>query len=151
MRSSHAILFIFLSLAAVNAQPKADWGRVRAVPVNTKIVVETKAGSSIGGNLREASDTELSLLKNGRTVNLRSDQIAAVYLQKRRSIPLIAIIGALAGAGAGVIAGTVYTAATRTNGLAAAAGLIYGVPIGAAIAVASVSKTKKGPLIYRAR
>ncbi len=77
--------------------------------------------------------------------------IAAVYLGRRGSIAKRVIIGALAGAGAGVLVGVVYTLATKTNGLAAAAGFLYGIPAGAIIGGVSGGRTKKGSLIYESR
>jgi len=58
------------------------------------------------------------------------------------------VIGALAGAGAGLLIGAATVAATKGDGLIAAGGFLYGIPIGAAIGVATAGGTKKGELVY---
>ncbi|MEO7673945.1 MAG: hypothetical protein ABIU09_07695 [Pyrinomonadaceae bacterium] len=143
-----AIMFAFNA----SAQSAADgWGSVEALRARTNLVVETKAGKTIKAKFRNAATGSLQLLKGGKTIELNRNDVAAVYVGRRGSILKGSFIGALAGAGAGVLVGALYTVATKSNGLAAAGGFLYGIPIGAVIGGASAAKTRKGVLIYESR
>jgi hypothetical protein len=145
------ICFLLLA-AAVHGQTIDDkWKNVQALSEKRSVVVETKAGKTIKAKFQSTTDDVLRLLKDGRTVEFNRTDVAAVYLGRRGSIAKRAIIGALAGAGAGALVGVAYTIATKTNGLAAAAGFLYGIPAGAIIGGVSGGRTKKGTLIYESR
>ncbi len=142
----------WLLTSAVQGQADNDkWKNVQSLSEKKSVVVETKTGQTIKAKYQSATDGSLRLLKSGKTFELDRNEIAAVYLGRRVSILKRAVIGAFAGAGAGVLVGAIYTVATKTNGLAAAGGFLYGIPVGAVIGGVSESKTKKGILIYESR
>lgn len=147
------LTFCFLVLTgSARAQTDDDkWKNVQALSEKRSVVVETKAGETIKAKFQSASDGSLRLLKSGKTIELNRSDVAAVYLGRRGSILKRAVIGAFAGAGAGFLVGGIYAVATKSDGLAAAAGFLYGIPAGAIIGGVSGGRTKKGTLIYESR
>jgi len=137
--SIFAILFIVSGCFA-----QSDWAAVRELKSGTRVVIVERTGAETKARVSRTDDTTLFLDK-GRTI--ARDSIARVYLTKRGSILKRALIGAAAGAGIGVAVGIGITAATKSNGLAAASGFLIGIPVGAAVGAATAGR-KRGQLIY---
>lgn len=151
---SQAILPLSFCLLAFIATARGQtdddkWKNVQALSEKRSVVIETKAGKMVKAKFQSATSDVLRVLKGGRMMELNRNDVAAVYLGRRGSIIKWAFIGALAGAGAGVLAGAIYTASTKSAPLAGAAGFLYGIPAGAIIGAVSGGKTRKGELIYR--
>ncbi len=141
-----------LLVVAAHAQTDDDkWQNVQALSEKRSVVVETKTGKTIKARFQSATIDSLRLLKSGKPIDLARNDVAAVYLGRRGSILKRAFIGALAGAGAGLIVGGIYSVATKSAPLAGAGGFLYGIPIGAVIGGVSGGRTKKGTLIYESR
>lgn len=137
--SIFAMLFIVSGCFA-----QSDWAAVRELKPGTRVVIVERTGAETKARVNRVDDASVFLDK-GRTI--ARDSIARVYLTKRGSIVKRALIGAAAGAGIGTAVGVGVTAATKTNGLAAAAGFLIGVPVGAAVGAATTGR-KIGRLIY---
>jgi len=147
-------LFAFAVMLAVSSVAAAqtsnqDWGNVQAVKLKTNLIVETKTGATVKGKVSGATPTTLNLSSGGKTIALERDEVSKVYRAKKSSRLKRALIGAAIGAGVGFGIGGVYALTTKGNGLAAAAGFIYGLPIGAVIGAVSGGKNRKGELIYQ--
>ena len=137
--------FTFLILIS-GCLAQSDWSAVRDLRPGTRVVILERSGAETKARVSRADDT-IVFLDKGRTI--ARDAIARVYLTKRGSILKRALIGAAAGAGIGVAIGIGVTAATKSNGLAAAGGFLIGIPAGAAVGAATVER-KRGRLIYSA-
>lgn len=139
---------IMLTLDASAQSAANDWGRVEAIDAKTKLIAETKAGQTIKGNLMSVTPTALNLSRDGRSIVLLRQDVARVYRTKKGSRIKSALIGAGIGIAVGIGIGVAYVYATKGDPLIAAGGLLYGLPIGAAIGGLTGGKTKKGLLIY---
>lgn len=136
-------IFTFLFLVS-GCFAQSDWGAVREVKSGTRVVIVERSGAETKSRVSRADDATVFLDKR-RTI--ARDSIARVYLTKRGSILKRSLIGAAAGAGIGVAIGIGVTAATKSNGLAAASGFLIGIPVGAAVGAATAGR-KRGQLIY---
>lgn len=144
------VLAIGISTSShVSAQqaPLDEWKRLTLLPSNTRLYVESDGRKPIKGRLLRVTDNGLTLRAGGRDVELPQATISAVYYGKRSSKLKRGLIGALAGAGAGVLIGGL-AAAGGADPLVAAGGFIYGIPAGAAIGALTSGGIKKGELIY---
>lgn len=125
-----------------------DWKTVENVGRKTNLIVETKTGETLKGKVGSVTTTTLNLSSNGKTIALERSNIAKIYGTKKGSRLKRILIGAGIGAAVGIGIGTIYTIATKTNGLAAAGGVLYGLPAGAVIGGLTSGKSRKGALIY---
>ncbi|MDQ3373105.1 MAG: hypothetical protein M3521_04355 [Acidobacteriota bacterium] len=144
---SFAVMLTMSSLAAAQTSNQ-DWSSVQALKLKTNLIVETKTGATVKGKVSGVTPTTLSLLSGGSTIALERDDVAKVYRAKKSSRLKRAFIGAGIGAAVGFGIGGVYALITKGNGLAAAAGFIYGLPTGAVFGAATGGKNRKGNLIY---
>ena len=144
------ILFIVvLLLSFPHAVVSQDWGTVESLRQGTSLVVETKLGREVKGKLVNSSPDSIQLRARGKGITFTRDEIRNIFLTRRGSVLKRTLIGAAAGAGIGTAIGVGVTAATKSDGLAAAGGFLYGIPAGAAIGALTTGR-KKGKLIYSA-
>ncbi|HTH36949.1 MAG TPA: hypothetical protein VL572_03245 [Pyrinomonadaceae bacterium] len=142
-------LFLFTFVAGVNAQSSDDrWRALNDLKPGTRIVVDQDGGRSVKAKFASSIDQKLAVMVKGKRIEIDRSTILAVYLGRKSSKVKRGLIGALAGAGAGMLIGAATVAATKGDGLIAAGGFLYGIPIGAAIGVATAGGTKKGELLY---
>ena len=136
----------FVSSAQSSQQ---NWTSIKNLTSGTNLIVETKNRETIRGTVNSVTDSALNLSSSGNITTLNQNEIAKVYLTKKGSRIKGAFLGAGIGAAVGFGIGGIYSLATRGNGLAAAAGLIYGLPVGAVVGAATSGKVRKGKLIYK--
>lgn len=144
------VLAIGISTSShVSAQqaPLDEWKRLTLLPANTRLFVESDGRKPTKGRLVRVTDSGLTLRANGREVELPQASISTVYYGRRSSRLKRGLIGALAGAGAGILIGGL-AAGAGADPLVAAAGFIYGIPAGAAVGALTAGGMKKGDLIY---
>lgn len=152
-----AALFAFVWLMLIAASSASaqfeqqSWANVETVKIESALIVETKTGATVKGKVASVTPTTLNLSSGGRAIALERDNIARVYRALKGSRLKRALIGAGIGAGAGFGIGGVYSVIKKENGLAAAAGFIYGLPIGAVVGAATGGKSRKGVLLYEAQ
>jgi len=144
---SFAVMLSMSSLAAAQTSNQ-DWSSVQALKLKTNLIVETKTGATVKGKVSGVTPTTLSLSSGGSTIALERDDVSKVYRAKKSSRLKRALIGAGIGAAVGFGIGGVYALITKGNGLAAAAGLLYGLPTGAVFGAATGGKNRRGKLIY---
>ncbi len=141
---------IFLLAAASNGFTQATDERWRSVEVlnsGTKLIIETDASTPIIGKFSSANGQTLKIRRGGKVIDIPRATVAAIYSARSPSRWKRGLIGALAGAGAGLLVGGVMVAATKGDPLIPAGGVLIGLPVGAAIGAAT-GKTKRGALIY---
>jgi hypothetical protein len=118
-----------------------DWSSVQAIGADERLIVRQKDGKTLGGKMIEATDTNLTLSRNGKVVNISRDSIQQIEHSRGKAAKgkwaLIGTgIGAAAGAGIGgakassvLDDGEIYTLAGAVIG--AGAGAVGGVLFGA--------------------
>lgn len=90
-----------------------DWGSVKALFAKTKLIVETKAGRTIKGNVVSVTPSTLNLSLDGRLVVIQQQDVAKVYQGEKGSRFSSALIGAGLGAGIGIGIAAAYIYTTR--------------------------------------
>lgn len=139
------LLFVLLVPSLASAQ--RDWSAVEQLPAKTSVIVTSKSGNEIKAKIASVSGDQINFSSDGRPISIRRDDISSVHLTRRGSRLKRALVGAAIGAGVGFGVGAIIVASTKTDGLVGAAGVLYGVPAGAAIG-ALTPKKKRGRLIY---
>lgn len=139
---------LITSLTTMAQTSIQDWKTIENIGRKTNLIVETKTGATVKGKISSVTSTALNLSSRGKTIVLERSEIARVYRTKKSSRLKGILIGAGIGAGIGFGLGGVYAIATKTNGLAAAGGFLYGLPVGAVIGGLTGGKSRKGILIY---
>ena len=146
--SALILLSVLAASTSVAAQSEDEkWNRVTPLSAGTKLVVEADGRKLVKGKLVQATENSLTLRTRGKDVAIPRQDISAVFLGEGSSKIKRGLIGALAGAGAGVLIGGI-AAAAGADPLVAAGGFLFGIPAGAAVGVATSGGTKKGSLIY---
>lgn len=144
------LCLFFVAASTGSAQSSAnDWGALESLKSGSKVLVLTKSGRELKGKLSSISPTGIEVRSGSATVPISRDDVQTVHRSRRGSMLKRSLIGAAAGAGIGVAVGVIVTVATKSNGLAAAGGFLYGIPIGAAVGAATTGR-KRGELIYNA-
>lgn len=139
--------FLLFIAAPVCAQ---DWSAVSVLKPGTRVYINARNGKEVKGKIVAVSDAALDIRSNGKNVSIGRGDVLTIHLARRGSILKRALIGAAAGAGIGAGVGAGVVAATKSDGLAAAAGFLYGIPIGAVVGAATTGH-KRGELIYSAK
>jgi hypothetical protein len=141
--------FLFLLAPGIWGQTSDDrWRGLADLKPGTRIIVEQDGREPLKAKFASSADQTLAVMSKGKRVEIDRAAVSAVFLGKKSSKLKRGLIGALAGAGAGMLVGAVTVAATKGDPLIAAGGFLYGIPIGAAIGVATAGGTKKGELLY---
>ena len=138
---SVALLLAQSSVALVQAQGSLqNWSAVQAVGVDERLIVKQKDGKTIEGKMIEANDTNLSLTRNGKVVNISRDSISTIQHSRGKAAKgKWAAIGAGIGAGAGTGIGAIkydpnkddyqiyiYMGTLIGTGVGAVSGLLFG-------------------------
>ena len=106
MRSKHSfslnlIFLLLLSSSVWASQPSSDWQKVKK-KIGSVAVVITKSGQQLDGNLIEVGDDGLKLKVQGKTEEVRKNDVAEVRVKKRRSGNKLAWVGGMAAGGFGI-------------------------------------------------
>jgi len=130
----------------------SGWSAVQAVGVDERVIVKQKGGKTIEGKMIEANDTNLSITKDKKVVNISRDNIASVeHVKGRAQKAKWAGIGAAAGAGAGAGIGGLQTRSSFDDGeIYVVAGVLLGAGIGAAVGTMFGASRRDRELIYTA-
>jgi hypothetical protein len=80
------------------------WAGLTAVQPGSGVEVQLKDGGKFKGKLQSVSDTAVSIVRDGKTLDLNREKIACVW-QVSRSLKKPVLTGAVLGAGTGVIFG----------------------------------------------
>ncbi len=129
------------SVALIKAQGSShNWSTVQAVAADERLIVKQKDGKTIEGKMIEANDTNLSISRSGKVVNVSRDSISEIHhakgrAQKGKWAAIGAGIGTAGGAGIGALKsnsiiddGEIYILAGAVIGAGAGAvgGLLFG-------------------------
>lgn len=100
-------ILIFTQSPVAFAQGQRDWSSVQAVGTGERLIVKQKDGETIEGGMIEANESNLTLSRKGKVINISRDNIRHIHhstgkAAKAKWALIGAGIGGAAGAGIGV-------------------------------------------------
>ena len=145
--SSHAPL-AFAQQASSN-----DWTVVQQIKTNEKILVKQKNGKEVKGSMIEATDTTLTIDRDGKPFGIPRADVRQVYvIQGKAQKGKWALIGAGVGAGVGAAIGrSKYSPDRDDSEMWTAVGLMFGTGAGAAGGFLFGMNTRKRVMVFDAR
>ena len=131
------------------AQSSNQWSAVQAIPVDARLIVKQKDGKTIEGKMIEASETNLTLSRNNKVVNISRDGIRQIYRSTGKAAKgKWAAIGTGIGAGAGAGIGATKLSSDSDSDIYIMGGLLIGLGVGAAAGALFGASRRKRELIY---
>lgn len=129
-----------------------DWSVVQAVAADERLIVKQKGGKTIEGRMIEASETNLTLSRNGKVVNISRDGILEIHHSKGKAAKgKWALIGTGVGAAAGAGIGAAKASSIIDDGeIYILAGAVIGAGAGAVGGALFGAGRRKRELIYTA-
>lgn len=129
-----------------------NWKAVQAVPVTERVIVKQKDGKTIEGSMIEASETNLTISRSGKVVNISRDQIRQVEhstgkAEKGKWAAIGTGVGAAAGAGIGM---TKYQSDGDDYEIYPVMGAIIGAGVGAVSGLVFGASRRQREVIYYA-
>jgi hypothetical protein len=158
MRKPFTLLLALLLIAshsslAFSQQPTSnEWSVVQALKAGEKLVVKKTDGKQVKGGMIEASDTTLTIDRDGKPLSIPRADVRQVYVRVGKAEKgKWAAIGAGIGAGVGVgIGGVRYSPNIDDSELFVAMGVLIGAGIGAVTGVFFGRGKRKRVLVYTA-
>ena len=149
-----SVLLVLLLLSAqtplVFAQSLSDWAAGQRIRTNEKLFVRQKNGKEIKGEMIEASETALTIDRDGKPFSIPRAEVRQVYIVEGRAQKgKWALIGAGTGAGAGAAIGYAKYSPNRDDSeLWIPVGLMFGAGIGAVSGLLFGQTTRKRTMVY---
>lgn len=145
--SSHAPL-AFAQQASSN-----DWTVVQQIKTDAKILVKQKNGKEVKGSMIEATDTTLTIDRDGKPFSIPRADVRQVYvLEGKAQKGKWALIGAGVGAGVGAAIGrSKYSPNRDDSEMWLPIGLMFGTGAGAAGGFLFGMGTRKRVMVFDAR
>ena len=145
--SSHAPL-AFSQQASSN-----DWTVVQQIKTDAKILVKQKNGKEVKGSMIEATDTTLTIDRDGKPFSIPRADVRHVYvIEGKAQKGKWALIGAGVGAGVGAAIGrSKYSRDRDDSEIWTPIGLMFGTGAGAAGGFLFGMNTRKRVMVYDAR
>lgn len=156
MRMKFFSLLITLSLLAAQSGvalgQSRGWSAVQAVPADDRLIVKQRDGRTIEAKMIEASETNLTVSRDKKVVNISRDNIREIHWSKGKAAKgKWTAIGAGVGAGAGAgIGAAQYSQCSSDCGIYILAGVALGAGIGALGGLAIGASRRDRELIYTA-
>jgi len=139
---------------AFSQQPASlsEWTAVQKIKTNERLLVRQKNGKEIKGEMIEASDTTLTIDRDGKPFSIARADVRQVYVVSGTAKKgKWALIGAGIGAGAGAgIGAAKYSDSVDDSQIYIPVGLIIGAGSGALGGLLFGSTTRKRELVYAA-
>jgi hypothetical protein len=149
-----SVLLVLLLLSSqvplVFAQSLTDWAVVQRIHTNEKLFVRQKNGKETRGRMIEASDTALTIDRDGKPFGIPRAEVRQVYIVEGKAQKgKWALIGAGVGAGAGAGIGYAKYSPSRDDSVVwVPVGLIFGAGIGAVSGMLFGQTTRERKLVY---
>jgi hypothetical protein len=149
-----SVLLVLLLLSSqaplVFAQSLSDWAAVQRIQTNEKLFVRQKNGKETRGRMIEASDTTLTIDRDGKPFGIPRAEVRQVYIVEGKAQKgKWALIGAGVGAGAGAGIGYAKYSPNRDDSVVwVPVGLIFGAGIGAVSGMLFGQTTRERKLVY---
>lgn len=151
-----SVLLVLLLLSThaplIFAQSFSDWAAVQQIKTNEKLLVKQKHGNEVRGEMIEASDTTLTIDRDGKPVSIPRGDVRQVFIVRGKAAKgKWALIGAGVGAGAGAGIGAIkYSPDSDDSELWIPVGVMFGAGIGAVSGFLFGQSTRKRTLVYNA-
>lgn len=140
-------------VALVQAQGSLhDWSVVQAVATDERLIVKQKDGTTVEGRMIEASETNLTLSRGSKVINIPRDRIQQIQHSKGKAAKgKWAAIGAGVGAAAGAGIGGAKASTILDDGeIYIVAGAVIGAGAGAVGGLLFGESRRRRELIYQA-
>jgi hypothetical protein len=156
-RKPLTLLLVLLLLStssplAFSQQPASsnDWTAVQQLKTNERLVIKQKNGKELKGEMIEASETSLTIDRDGKPLSIPRNDVARVYvISGKAEKGKWALIGAGIGAGAGTgIGAAKYSPNVDDSELWIPVGLMIGTGVGAVGGMLFGQSKRKRAMIY---
>jgi hypothetical protein len=129
-----------------------EWSTVQTVAADERLIVIQKDGKTIEGKMIEASDTNLTLSRNNKVLNIPRDSIRRIQVVKGKAAKSKwSLIGAGIGGGAGAGLGATQVSSDKDDSeIWIPVGLAFGAGVGAVTGLLIGANQRKRTLIYEA-
>ena len=129
-----------------------EWSTVQARAADERLIVKQKDGNTVEGKMIEASETNLTLSRDGKVVNIPRSNIQRIYHSTGKAAKgKWALIGAGIGAGTGTGIGAAKYSPNRDDSeIWIGMGLLLGAGSGAVTGALFGASRRKRTLIYEA-
>ena len=141
-----------IAFAQVPQSSLHEWSVVQAVAADERLIVKQKDGKTIEGRMIEATETNLTLSRNSKVVNIPRDSVREIHHSKGKAKKgKWALIGAGLGAATGTGIGAAKNSTIIDDGeLFILAGLVIGAGAGAVGGALFGASRRQRELIYLA-
>ena len=151
-------LFVALAMFAVQvpvvfAQGSlSNWAAVQAIQADERLIVKQKDGKTVEGRMIEASETNLTISRDKKVVNISRSDIREIYHSTGKAAKgKWALIGTGVGAGAGAGLGGIKYDSNRDDYIIyPVMGFVIGAGVGAVAGMAFGASRRSRTLIYQA-
>jgi hypothetical protein len=128
----------------------SDWSTVQQIKTDEKLMVRQKNGKEIKGEMIEASETSLTIDRDGRPFSIARSDVRQVYIVHGKAQKgKWALIGAGIGAGTGAVIGAAKYSPDRDDSeIWLPVGVIMGSGFGALGGMVFGQTTRKRELVY---
>lgn len=158
-RKSVSILLVLLCLSSYSPLALAqqassnDWAVVQQLRTNEKLVIKKKDGKEVKGEMIEASDTALTIDRDGKPLSIPRADVRHVYrIEGKAEKGKWALIGAGIGAGAGTgIGATKYRSDRDDYEIYIYMGTLIGTGVGAVSGLLFGQSRRNRVMVYDAR
>ena len=140
-------------LAFAQQASSNDWAVVQHHKTNEQLVVKKKDGKEVKGEMIEASDTALTIDRDGKPLSIPRNEVRQVsVIEGKAEKGKWALIGAGIGAGAGTgIGATKYRSDRDDYGIYIYMGTLIGTGVGAVSGLLFGQTRRKRVMVYDAR
>ncbi len=147
------LVFSYSPLTFAQTASSNDWAVVQRLNTNEKLLVRQKDGKELKGRMIEATDTTLTIDRDGKPLSIARTDVRQVYvIEGKAQKGKWALIGAGIGAGAGAGIGAIkYSPDSDDSELWIPVGLMFGTGIGAVSGFLFGTSTRKRVMVYDAR
>ena len=144
-------LFVVQTPLALAQDSLRNWGAVQAVQTDERLIVKQKEGKTVEGRMIEANETNLTISRNNKVVNIARSDIREIYHSKGKAAKgKWALIGTGIGAGAGAGLGAIkYDSSKDDYIIYPFMGFLIGAGAGALGGLAFGASKRERTLIYQ--